>query len=109
MGRMTAMEIADTQISIEQQLAWHLRGNHYPPVPTSMIKPCIEAIDAFWEYDTNRLISMPEGVLYKGSPTAPAWAVIEQHHLDSWCELSEEGHCLDCDSTHAVDMPCEDE
>jgi (2Fe-2S) ferredoxin len=26
---------------------------------------------------------MPEGVFYKGMSHAPAWAVIEQHHL-SW-------------------------
>jgi (2Fe-2S) ferredoxin len=27
---------------------------------------------------------MPEGVSYKGLDTAPAWAIVEQHHLEAW-------------------------
>jgi len=27
---------------------------------------------------------MPEGISYKGLNTAPAWAIVEQHHLDEW-------------------------
>jgi hypothetical protein len=50
-----------------------------------MVKPCIEAIDAvndlgLWDLE----IPMPEGITYKGLTTAPAWAIIEQHHLDAW-------------------------
>jgi hypothetical protein len=32
---------------------------------------------------------MPEGVFYKGKTTAPAWAIIEQHHLDAWLPENE--------------------
>jgi hypothetical protein len=72
-------------LDIETQMSIHLSANHYPPVPKSMIRPCIEAIDAvndlgLWNAD----IEMPEGVTYKGLTTAPAWAIIEQHHLDAW-------------------------
>ena len=31
-----------------------------------------------------RQIEMPAGVSYKGKTHAPAWAIIEQHHLDAW-------------------------
>jgi hypothetical protein len=48
-----------------------------------MVQPCIEAIDAAYDEDYNREIEMPEGVLYKGKTTAPAHAIINQHHL-SW-------------------------
>lgn len=85
MGLTTALGIAETEISFEQQIAWHLTGNHYPPIPTTMVKPCIEAIDAYWEMDYDKEIEMPEGVYYKGSTVAPAWAIIEQHHLGAWC------------------------
>ncbi len=34
--------------------------------------------------ETDREIKMPEGVSYKGLDTAPAWAIIEQHHLEAW-------------------------
>ena len=89
MGYNTALGIAETEITIEQQLAWHLQGNHYPPVPLSMVQPCIEAINAYWNDDFDAQIEMPDGVSYKGQTTAPAWAIIEQHHLNAWCESDE--------------------
>ena len=72
-------------LDMETQIGIHLSSNHYPPVPSSMIKPCIEAIDAvndlgLWNAD----IELPEGVSWKGKKTAPAHAIIEAHHLDSW-------------------------
>ncbi len=82
MGSVTAIGLADTELDLERQLAYHLQGNHYPPVPLSMVQPCIEAIDAAYDEDYDREIAMPQGISYKGSNVAPAWAVIEQHHLD---------------------------
>ena len=85
MGLNTAIDLADNiEISLEQAIGMHLQGNHYPPVPLSMVQPCIDAIDAAYEEDFNREIEMPEGVSYKGKTTAPAWAIIEQHHLSPW-------------------------
>ena len=85
MGFNTAMDLAENiDISLEQAIGYHLQGNHYPPVPLSMVQPCVEAIDAAYEDDFNREIEMPEGVSYKGRTTAPAWAIIEQHHLSAW-------------------------
>ena len=83
MGSVTAIGLADSVLDLETQLGYHLQGNHYPPVPLSMVQPCIEAIDAAYDEDFDREIAMPEGVSYKGSNVAPAWAIIEQHHL-SW-------------------------
>lgn len=82
MGSVTAIGLAESELDLEKQLAYHLQGNHYPPVPLSMIAPCIEAIDAAYDEDYDREIEMPEGVFYKGKTTAPAWAIVEQHHLD---------------------------
>lgn len=94
MGYSTALDIADTDISMEQQIAWHLQGNHYPPVPTSMVQPCIDAINAYWNDDYNAEIEMPEGVTYKGMDYAPAWAIIDQHHLHAWLDTEDE-ECYD--------------
>jgi hypothetical protein len=55
-----------------------------------MVQPCIDAIDAYYEDDFNKEIEMPEGVLYKGKTTAPAWAIIEQHHLNAWLPEGDE-------------------
>jgi hypothetical protein len=55
-----------------------------------MIPVCIEAIDAYWEDDTDRLIPLPkleDGFQIRwrdGATQAPAWAVIEHAHLDHW-------------------------
>jgi hypothetical protein len=88
MGNNFATELATGAlgpISIEDQIAMHLNGNHYPPVPLTMVKPCIEAIDAYWEDDLDAKIELPEGVLWRGETTAPAWSIIEGHHLSAWC------------------------
>lgn len=86
MGSNLAYDLASTNLSMETAIGYHLQGNHYPPVPLIMVQPCLDAIDAYWDEDLNRMIAMPEGVLYRGSNEAPAWAVIQQHHLDAWCE-----------------------
>ena len=90
MGHNTASDLANLSeygidISLEQQIAIQLQSNHYPPVPLSMVQPCIQAIDAYNSDEPNLEIELPENVEYKGRTTAPAWAIIEQHHLDAWC------------------------
>ncbi len=89
MGSVTALGIQDSVLDLETQLAYHLQGNHYPPVPLSMVQPCIDAIDAYYDNDAMRQIAMPEGVFYKGMSHAPAWAIIDQHHLDFWLPQDE--------------------
>jgi hypothetical protein len=51
MGSVTALGIKDSVLDLETQILYHLRGNHYPPVPAEMVQPCIEAIDAFYDED----------------------------------------------------------
>lgn len=99
MGALQAMEMAE-MLSIEDAIAWHLRGNHYPPVPLSMVEPCIEAIHACNDGDYDRLIQLPiDGVdrngepfqiTWRGQDSAPAHALVEGHHLHAWIELDEE-------------------
>ena len=93
MGSITALGIQDAVLDLETQLLYHLRGNHYPPVPAEMVAPCIEAIDAAYDEDYDRMIDMPKvgdfQILYKNSTQAPAWAIIEQHHLDTFIEPAE--------------------
>lgn len=88
MGSVTALGIKDEVLDLETQILYHLKGNHYPPVPAEMVAPCIEAIDAYYEEDYNREILMPKvgefQIMYKNSIKAPAWAIVEQHHLQFW-------------------------
>ena len=91
MGSMQAREMAE-MLSLDDALAWHLRSNHYPPVPLSMVEPCKEAIQAYWEDDLDREITLPEGTFFRGSNTAPARNIIISHHLDAWCEEEDEDY-----------------
>jgi hypothetical protein len=86
MGSNLAYDLASDELGLDLETAigYHLQGNHYPPVPLSMVEPCIEAIDAYWDEDYNKLIEMPKGVTYRGDRYAPAHAIVEQHHLDAW-------------------------
>ena len=55
MGLSTALDLAEN-LDLESAIGYHLQGNHYPPVPLSMVQPCIEAIDAYYDEDYNRYI-----------------------------------------------------
>ena len=54
-----------------------------------MVQPCIDAINAYWEDNQYALIELPEGCLWRGNTSAPAYAIIEAHHLNAWCESDE--------------------
>ena len=89
MGYGMAQDLSQTTISIQQQMAIHLTSNHYPPVPMSMVQPCIDAIYAYDEEEYDKLIELPNGVMWRGLNSAPAHAIVEGHHLQAW--LSSEG------------------
>lgn len=95
MGYTTALDLADN-ISIDAGLAYHLQANHYPPVPVSMVDACIEAIDAYHDEDYQRMIELPEGVLWRGETSCPASAIAEAHHLDAWLPHADYCDCEDC-------------
>ena len=88
MGRMFAEDLASS-LELERALEIHLKNNHYPPIPVEMVPACIEAIEVYCndgDIDTEIILPIVNGwqVLYQGRSTAPAWAIVEQHHLDAW-------------------------
>lgn len=89
MGALQANEMAE-MTDLQTGLRWHLRSNHFPPVPLSMLPVCEEAIDAANEDDWERMIELPEGTSYRGRDEAPAWAIVEAHHLQSWIDNGED-------------------
>lgn len=108
MGNNLSTELAemDLGLSLENSIAIQLQSNHYPPVPLSMVEPCIEAIEACNEDDHARLIKLPiDGtdrngepfqITWRGNDHAPAWAIVEGHHLESWVNHSMDCDCHDC-------------
>ena len=91
MGLSTAIGIAGTDVSLEQQIGWHFSSNCYPPIPSIMIPVAIEAIDAYWEEDYSRMIPLPEGVEFRdGSTSVSASQAIDSLRLDAWCMEDED-------------------
>jgi hypothetical protein len=90
MGNLQAQEYAELawtgETSLRGALSWHLTSNHFPPVPTIMVEPCLEAIDNANAGDWDKLVSLPEGVGYRGLTVAPTYAMVEQHHLEAFLD-----------------------
>ena len=84
MGSNFATELASSNTDLEWQIKLHLQHNHYPMVPVSMVEPCISAIAACNEECYNRMIELPNGVLWRGQSSAPAHAIVEGYHLEPW-------------------------
>ncbi len=99
MGNLNAMGFAEAvnegSIDLRSSLSWHLSANHYPPVPTTMIDPCLAAIAAIDEDEPARLIDLPDGVTFRGAPSAPAYEVADAHHLQAFCGLGR-SICMHC-------------
>lgn len=110
MGSTTAMGYKDMVdeglISLYHAMEIHLTGNHYPPIPRSMIEPCLQAVEAGNDGDWDRIIDLPEGVSYRAGKDVPyiegkeldeqgnltyatASALIEAHRLEWFLDYEE--------------------
>jgi len=89
MGSLQATEMA-ALAGIEEGIRWHLQCNHFPPVPEEMVEVCILAIEAAREDDWDGVVGLPDGITYQGETEAPVYAIVSQHHLDTWVTTEEE-------------------
>ena len=96
MGSNLSTELAEMDLGLAQSIRIQLTANHYPPVPVSMVEPCIEAIYACNDDEHNKLIKLPDGVSWRGEDHAPAYAIVEGHHLDAWLNHADWCDCYDC-------------
>lgn len=93
MGSIQADEMAGMvdggAISLREALGWHLRFNHYPPLPESLIDVAEQAIEqasnGLPDWDAG-LIDMPEGISFQGRTTITVSEAIESMHLDSFVD-----------------------
>jgi hypothetical protein len=87
MGRILADDLASADtISLKQAISLHLQVNHYPPIPLTMIEPCVQAIEFANQEKWDEDIYLPKGIFYRGEIFAPVWAMVEQHHLQAWID-----------------------
>jgi hypothetical protein len=86
MGMMTARELQEQGMSLENQIAIHFSSNCYPPIPHQMIPTAVEAIYAYHDEELDKLIPLPEGVSFRGNTEVSARDVINSYYLGAWCE-----------------------
>ena len=84
-----AEAVAEGDLSLAQAVAWHLQSNHYPPVPTSMVRPCLEAIEAVDAGELDHEVELPEGITFRGRSSCGVWDIVEGHHLHSFLSVEE--------------------
>jgi hypothetical protein len=98
MGKLTELMIANTDLPLDRKVAWHLQGNHYPPIPSVMVEACVEAIELarLGYYDTEVKLPIGESkdgepfqITWHGQDTAPVSAIVEAHHLDGFIQDGE--------------------
>lgn len=88
MGANFAYELSEIDnLTIAEQVQMHLTYNFYPPVPASMLQPCLDAIASYWEMDYDREIDLQGAAQWRGNSFAPASAIVEQHRLWPWSDI----------------------
>ena len=94
MGYMQAMEmagaVANGETNLNVALHYHLRANHYPPLPVSLIPTCKEVIEKANDNDYYAEVELPEGILFRGRTTAPVHECIRAWHLEAFIEGCED-------------------
>ena len=83
MGRLSAEDMIE-HASFDQALAWHLKGNHYPPLPESLIPVAKIVIEKAKQGRWDAKVKLPEGVSYQGKRMVPVSACVEAWHLDAF-------------------------
>ena len=96
MGSNLSTELAEMDLGLANSIRIQLQANHYPPVPVSMVEPCIEAIQACNDEMQDKLIKLPDGITWRGEDSAPAHAIVEGHHLEAWLDHAWDCYCDDC-------------
>lgn len=75
---------SEAKRALARDLERHLTTSHYPPIPLKMVRVCMDALDAVETKDWDRIIKLPDGVLFEGREYATANEVIAGHHLEKW-------------------------
>lgn len=92
MGRMQTLEMGHFADNLDQALRWHLRSNHYPPLPMDLLPVAKKAIEIANEAIATEDEDLWQTLIYV--PTADKKLsisrIIEGMHLDSFLDAVQE-------------------
>jgi len=88
MGNMQAMDMADAinkkWIDLGTALHWHLRYNHYPPLPVALIETAKTAIERANEGDFDSQIELPQDISFRGRSKMSVYDAVEYMRLNTY-------------------------
>lgn len=91
MGYISALGIAETDTTLEQQVSWHFSSNCYPPVPQIMVPVAVQAILMVLGEEGGDTVELPEGVSFRGDTEVNAYTIVENLHLWAFVYAGLEG------------------
>ena len=87
MGHTQAAGMAEAGGVNETTISWHLTVNHYPPLSTDLVGPCLKAIELADNGDWNDEVKLPEGITFRDKETAPVWEMVNTFHLGAFLDV----------------------
>lgn len=86
MKRFKSLDPQESELDLilEQQIKLHLNANFYPPVPESMVEPCVEAIKLANQGFYFDHVALPDNVEWHHRQHVPADELISTFHLEEW-------------------------
>lgn len=93
MGKMQATEMAEAikkdWLDLGTALHWHLRSNHYPPLPRALIETAKTAIERANTGDFDSMIELPKGIAFRAKTTMSVKDVVESLRLGPYITYEE--------------------
>ena len=90
MGSLQAEEFAgmvrEGSVVLDAALHWHLRSNHFPPLPLALIEVAKAAIQKANNEEYEAEIDMPDGISFRDAGKATVYQLIESMHLESFID-----------------------
>ena len=89
MGRLSAAAMREATTE-RVALTWHLRHNHYPPIPINMLLVAERALQHARKGDWDGTIALPEGITHRITGNfATVRALVDHMHLDAFLDSQE--------------------
>lgn len=89
MGYMTALDLATTVADLEVAVACHFQSNCFPPVPSVMIEPAVEAILACRDDIAEEKVVLPDGVRHRvWNDAMPAGVLVHELRLEAFVDAA---------------------
>lgn len=84
MGRSSLEDMLAHSSNIDVVLEWHLRNNHYPPLPVALLPVAKKAIEHGQAEEFDVELKMPDGIAFRGQKKATVRLLIETMHLEEF-------------------------